>query len=76
MVIFWWLGRPVVSMAIQGESLEGTFLAIAGESAKSSKILPLLNFAPYGIHLNTISCIQDLLVNRAQQIVNNRQTLN
>ena len=30
------------------EILDGKFLAVAGESAKSAKIFPLQNFALYG----------------------------
>ena len=44
-MIFWQLGHHGISKV---EILEGKFLAVAGKSAKSSKILPLQNFALYG----------------------------
>ena len=47
------------------EILEGKFLAIAGESAKSAKIFPLQNFALYGMrYLNKTSCMQQIITTK------------
>ena len=49
----WWrLGCLGISLVIQDGILEGKFLTVAGESAKSAKIFPQLNFALYGKLLN------------------------
>ena len=47
-----------LALLFKMETLEGKFLAVVGESAKSTKVFPLQNFALYSMILNKQVCIR------------------